>query len=62
MKVSLDHDGCIGCGLCVGSCPSVFEFADDERAVVAKQPDESEYADVRACAEGCPVSVISAEE
>ncbi|MGN0624544.1 MAG: ferredoxin [Oscillospiraceae bacterium] len=62
MKVSLDHEGCISCGLCVGSCPSVFEFADDERAVVIRQPDQSEYDDVRACAEGCPVSVISVEE
>lgn len=61
MKITLDHEGCIGCGLCVGSCPSVFEFAYDEKAVVAKQPDESEYEDVQSCADGCPVSVIHVE-
>ena len=26
MKVTLDHEGCIGCGLCVSTCPAVFEM------------------------------------
>ena len=32
MKVELDHEGCIGCGLCVSTCPAVFQLAADGKA------------------------------
>lgn len=34
MKVTLDHEGCIGCGLCVSTCPAVFGLAADGKAEV----------------------------
>ena len=27
------NDGCIGCGLCAGTCPNVFSMSDDGVAV-----------------------------
>lgn len=32
MKVELAREGCIGCGLCVSTCPAVFRLAADGRA------------------------------
>ncbi|MBR7163528.1 MAG: ferredoxin [Clostridia bacterium] len=51
-------EGCIGCGLCTGTCPEVFRMKDDGTAEVYNQPDESQEAAVSESAEGCPVSVI----
>ena len=30
MKVNIDREGCIGCGLCVEICPEVFRIADGD--------------------------------
>ncbi len=51
-------EGCIGCGLCAGTCPEVFRMKDDGTAEVYSQPEESQEAVTEECAEGCPVSVI----
>lgn len=52
------EEGCIGCNLCVNTAPSVFAMNADEKAYVAKQPEEGELQDVQAALESCPVSVI----
>lgn len=62
MEVYVDQDGCISCGLCVNACPQVFEFNEDDKSVVVKQPDQNEEEAVRDSAEGCPVSVIEIKE
>jgi len=62
MKVSIDRSGCIGCGLCADTCPEVFVMAADNTAEVVAEtvPAGKEDCAVEA-AEGCPVSVITAE-
>lgn len=62
MKVSVDQEGCISCGFCVNECPDIFDFNEEDKSYVLKQPDSSEEEAVRDCAEGCPVSVINVEE
>lgn len=63
MRVELDHEGCIGCGLCVSTCPAVFQLAADGKAEVVQTPvSEAEKSDCRLAAEDCPVSVITAED
>ena len=51
MKIVLDHEGCIGCGLCISTCPTVFQMAEDGRAHTVQpavteqeQQDLDEYA------------------
>jgi len=62
MKAFIDRDGCIGCGLCVETCPNVFRMADDDLAEVYVDvvPSEEENTATEA-ADGCPVSVITVE-
>ena len=63
MKVDIDRDGCISCGLCISICPHVFFMAEDEKADVSKPnvPDEMKN-DVLEAESSCPVSVIHASE
>ena len=62
MLVDIDRSGCISCGLCVETCPEVFQFADDGLANVHAQPDQDNEEGAREAAENCPVSVIHAQE
>lgn len=63
MRAYVDKDGCISCGLCVETCPEVFQFDEDGLADVISDPVPKECED---CAvesqENCPVSVITVEE
>ncbi len=56
VKVTVDADACIGCGLCVSSLPDVFAFDDEGKSVVIADADESAVDDVIA---SCPVAAIS---
>ena len=49
MHITIERDGCISCGLCEGTCPSVFRIAEDGLAEVHHQQE---------AAGGCPVAVI----
>lgn len=57
MKVVVDQDLCIGCGLCESTCPSVFRMNDDNLAEVFQQPEEI-TDEVQEAADGCPVGAI----
>ncbi len=61
MKVTIDRDGCISCGLCMTMCPEVFRFADDGLSEVYHQPEGGEEKSAKDAADGCPVSVIHVE-
>lgn len=63
MKAIVLKDLCTGCGLCVDSCPEVFEFDDDSlaQAKVDVVPVEAEES-CREAAANCPVEAIQIEE
>ncbi len=37
MKIMIDRDGCIECGVCMGECPHIFELMPHEKARVVEQ-------------------------
>jgi len=54
------NDTCIGCGLCEGTCPSVFSLNSEGKAV-AKDIDTNE-TQAQEALEGCPVGAIEVVE
>ncbi len=59
--VSIDGDECIGCEVCVETCPSVFGFDEDEgKAFVIEGSDPDEECVDEAIAT-CPAECITKE-
>jgi len=57
MKVRIE-DNCTACGLCVDTCPDVFEMGDDLAEVILDTvPPELEDS-VQQAADECPVEAI----
>jgi ferredoxin len=71
MRVSINRETCIGCGLCEATCPEVFKLIEDGKSSIVEkhrknEPGEGEVAnDLVDCVENakasCPVEAISAE-
>jgi ferredoxin len=61
MKVKVNRELCIGCGLCEESCPEVFALDDEGKAYVL--PDANfDACDLEDVANSCPAEAISLEE
>lgn len=56
IKLTVDHETCIGCGLCVGSYDTAFAFDDEGKAIVVGEIDEATAEEAIA---NCPVAAIS---
>ena len=56
MKIKVDAEKCIGCGLCWTVCPQVFASGKDGKSFVKAQKD---IPCVKEALESCPVSAIS---
>ena len=59
MKAEIDHDLCIGDGICSDTCPEVFEMRDDGLAyvIVDEVPADAE-ATAQESKEACPTDAI----
>ena len=64
MKKTLwvDHDSCIGCGLCVTNVPQVFRLAEHDKAEVYDPGGEKEDIIQQEAMDICPVSCIYLQE
>jgi ferredoxin len=62
MKVTVDEETCIGCEVCVDTCPEVFEMADDKARAKANEVPKDVVESCREAAENCPVEAIQIED
>ena len=63
MKAVVDREACISCGLCVTIAPEVFEFDDEDIAIVIADPVPAENeAEAQEAADSCPTDAISIED
>ncbi|NPA76550.1 MAG: ferredoxin [Candidatus Diapherotrites archaeon] len=63
MKVHVDKETCIGCGVCVALAPDYFKLDSDGKSVAIKEevaPGDEEK--VRNAAMSCPTQSIKLEE
>jgi ferredoxin len=71
MKVQIDREGCIGCGVCEVLCSEVFKLVEDGKSSIVEKYRKGSLGkgevgkDLVACVENardsCPVSVIKTE-
>lgn len=59
--IIVDQNKCIGCGLCVTTCPDVFELADDGKSHV-KDAAACAKCNCQEAIDGCPAEAIVWEE
>lgn len=59
MRVIVDQDLCISCGLCIDTCPDVFDWNDDGKADVIADPIPEDQEDcAQEAMENCPTDAI----
>jgi len=60
VRVLIDSNECIGCGVCAQICPDVFVLDEDAGIAKVIKPEGSDCA--QESADSCPVSCITIEE
>ena len=58
LRVSVDHDKCVGNAMCETYAPKVFVLNDDRQSTVADSNADTEE-NIMEAAEDCPVSAIT---
>ncbi|MGC8866697.1 MAG: ferredoxin [Elusimicrobiales bacterium] len=61
MKVSINKDVCIGCGLCANDCPDIFEMSGDKATTKLTNVPKAQEEACKNAATNCPVQAIVCE-
>ena len=71
MKITINKEECIGCGVCEALCPEVFKLSDEGKSSIVEKyrtssPENGEVEEnlapcVENAKESCPVEAISTE-
>lgn len=63
MKVEVNQETCIGCGLCMNVCPKVFNLDDNGKSeLVCDLVPEEDENEIKQCIDMCPVGAISGDD
>ena len=62
MKINIDQDKCLRCGMCTGIAMDIFEFDDEGNIKVNDENINDENKDsIEDAVNSCPVGAISKE-
>lgn len=63
MKVKVDQENCIGCGMCIDICPKVFKYNDEGKSEPVSEEVPEDLKDKTLEAKNvCPVDAIEVDE
>lgn len=62
VKIKVDQDLCIGCGMCINMCPDVFMYNEESLSTVKSDLAEFNLQSVEEAREICPVDAITVEK
>jgi len=58
-KIEIVKEKCLGCGLCVGLCPEVFELKENKSSVKDNIDVEKNETDIKNAKDSCPAQAIN---
>ncbi len=58
IKVNINRNKCLGCGMCISLCPEVFEFKSGKSSLKVKASLEKYQSCIKESAQNCPVQAI----